>query len=183
MRRVCPYIFALLSVTVYAQQAAAPAPKSTAPTNQTVPTPQQPATAPTAFSEDLKTPATSEEGKLQQMFETKIETEWEALRNKDRKAYGNLLADDYEGVEVDGRGERTKIQAINELVDSNIYTYALWGFKLIPLGSDAAMAIYEVTMTFPPRSVVHFSRLYITELWMKRAGEWQEVHYQETHVK
>jgi hypothetical protein len=25
--------------------------------------------------------------------------------------------------------------------------------------------------------------VYISELWMKRAGEWKEVHYQETNVK
>jgi hypothetical protein len=25
--------------------------------------------------------------------------------------------------------------------------------------------------------------VYITELWVKRAGQWKELHYQETHVK
>src|ERR1700678_4590359 len=52
---------------------------------------------------------------LKDMFESKIKVEWEALKNKDRKSYAELLADDYQGVEVDGRGERTKIKALNEL--------------------------------------------------------------------
>lgn len=117
------------------------------------------------------------------MFEEKIGAEWAAIKKQDRKAYGDLLADDYEGVEVDGKGERTKSQAVNELADSNIANYTLWGFKLIPLCPDANLAIYEVTMQFPPKSQVRFSRVYITELWMKRADDWKIVHYQETHVK
>lgn len=120
---------------------------------------------------------------LKDMFQAKVKTEWEALKNKDKKAYAELLADDYEGVEVDGQGERTKLQALNELANGNVSNYTLWGFKLIPLGPDAAFVIYEVTLQFPPKSVVRFSRVYITELWVKRAGQWKELHYQETHVK
>jgi len=120
---------------------------------------------------------------LQKLFEAKIKDEWEALKNKDKKAYGDLLADDYQGVEVDGKGERSKLQAINEVVDGNVFNYTLWGYKMIPLAPDAAFVIYEVTMQFPPKAQVRYSRVYITELWVKRAGEWKELHYQETHVK
>ena len=120
---------------------------------------------------------------LKDMFEAKVKVEWEALKNKDKKAYSELLADDYEGVEIDGRGERNKIQSVNELADENVYNYTLWGFKLTPLGPDAALVIYEVTMQFPPKAQVRYSRVYITELWVKRAGQWKELHYQETHVK
>jgi hypothetical protein len=120
---------------------------------------------------------------LKDFFQAKIKQEWDALKNKDKKAYGALLADDYEGVEIDGRGERTKLQAIAEMAATNVFNYTVWGYKLIPLGPDAAFVIYEVTMQFPPKSVVRFSRIYITELWVKRGGEWKELHYQETHVK
>jgi len=143
---------------------------------------QQPATkSKTAEAGNLEAPAA--ESGLKDFFQSKIKTEWDALKNKDKKTYGALLADDYQGVEVDGRGERTRIQAINEVMDGNVYNYTLWGFKLIPLGPDAAFVIYEVTLQFPPRSSVRYSRVYITELWVKRAGEWKELHYQETHVK
>src|SRR5579872_2298760 len=63
---------------------------------------------------------------LKETFEAKIKAEWEAVKNKDKKAYADLLADDYQGVEVDGRGERTKIQALNELAEGNISNYTLW---------------------------------------------------------
>jgi len=144
-----------------------------------------------ALSQQPSTPAKASENKqagsgdsaLKDMFETKIKTEWDALKNKDKKAYGELLADDYQGVEVDGRGERNKIQAINELTDQNVYNYTLWGLKVIPLGPDATFAIYEITMQFPPKAQVRYSRVYIGALWVKRDGQWKELHYQETHVK
>ncbi|MGA9544894.1 MAG: nuclear transport factor 2 family protein [Candidatus Sulfotelmatobacter sp.] len=143
---------------------------------------QQPAT-PAKTAESGPSSSVSANSALKDMFDAKIKVEWEALKNKDKKAYGDLLAEDYQGVEVDGRGERTKIQAVNELPDTNVFNYTLWGLKVIPLGTDAAFVIYESTVQFPPKSVVRYSRVYISELWVKRAGQWKEVHYQETHVK
>ena len=143
---------------------------------------QQPA-APNKPGESRQSGSVSADSALKEMFEAKIKAEWEAIKNKDKKTYGELLADDYQGVEVDTQGERTKIQALNELQNGNVFNYTMWGFKFIPLCSDAAFVIYEVTLQFPPKSVVHFSRVYIMELWVKRDGQWKELHYQETHVK
>jgi Domain of unknown function (DUF4440) len=143
---------------------------------------QEPATPPKDDGSKPPADAAAASG-LKDVFEPKVKAEWEALKNKDRKAYAELLADDYQGVEVDGRGERNKIQAVNELADTNVFNYTLWGLKVIPLASDAAAVIYEVTMQFPPKAQIRYSRVYVTELWVKRAGQWQELHYQETHVK
>lgn len=165
---------ALLTSFALAQEPSRPANSAhpnPAPAN---PTPAQPGqSAPSADGDQA----------LKAIFEAKIKAEWEAIKNKDRKAYGELLADDYQGVETDGRGERNKLQAINELADTNVFTYTLWGLKVMPLGADAAFVVYEVTMQFPPRSQLRYSRVYIGALWVKRGGEWKELHYQETHVK
>jgi hypothetical protein len=159
MRALALFCLAALALTAVAQIASAP-----------TKTPNQPL-------------ETSAGAALKTMFEAKIQAEWEALKNKDKKTYGDLLADDYQGVEVDGKGERTKLQALAELSDTNVFNYTLWGFKVIPAGPDAALIIYESTIQFPSKSAVRFSRVYISELWLKRAGQWKEVHYQETHVK
>ncbi|MGB7598770.1 MAG: nuclear transport factor 2 family protein [Candidatus Sulfotelmatobacter sp.] len=142
---------------------------------------QQP-TMPARFGEERPSGNPSNDA-LRNMFESKIKAEWEAIKNKDKKAYGDLLADDYQGVEVDGKGERTKLQAVNEMAEQNVSNYTLWGMKLIPLGADAAFAVYESTIQFPPKSAVRYSRVYVGELWVKRGGQWKELHYQETHVK
>jgi len=143
---------------------------------------QKPA-APVKTGQSRPSGSVSADSGLKDMFEAKIKAEWEALKKKDKKGYGELLADDYQGVEVDGRGERNKIQAVNELAETNVFNYTLWGYKLIPLGPDAALVIYESTMQFPPKAQVRYSRVYISEVWVKRAGQWKELHYQETHVK
>jgi hypothetical protein len=138
---------------------------------------------PVKFGDSTQSGAVSPGAGLDGVFQAKVNAEWNAISNKDKKAYAELLADDYQGVEVDGKGERNKIQAVSELVEGNVFSYTLWGFRLIPLGSDAAFVVYEVTMQFPPKAQVHYSRVYITELWVKRAEQWKELHYQETHVK
>ena len=138
---------------------------------------------PPKVGENQSSSGVSADSELKDMFESKIKVEWDALKNKDKKAYAELLADDYQGVEADGRGERNKIQSVNEVSELNVYNYTLWGYKLIPVGADGALVIYEVTMQFPPRSKVRYLRVYISELWVKRAGQWKEVHYQETSVK
>jgi len=143
--------------------------------------PPQPA-APSNSAQSRESSRVPVDSSLKEMFEAKIKAEWEAIKNKDKKTYGELLADDYQGVEVDGRGERTKLQALNELAAQNVFNYTLWGFKVISLG-DAALVIYESTMQFPPTAQLRYSRVYISELWVKSAGEWKELHYQETHVK
>ena len=147
--------------------------------------PTQP-TMPTAFGQEKKSGNAAADA-LRDMFEAKIKAEWEAIKNKDKKAYGELLADDYQGVEIDGKGERSKGQALTELDAQNVSNYTLWGFNMLPLGPEtapeAALVTYESTMQFPPKSAVRFSRVYVSELWLKRKGEWKEVHYQETHVK
>jgi hypothetical protein len=138
---------------------------------------QQPAAAKTDSAK-----ATADSA-LKDIFDSKIKTEWEAIKNKDKKAYGDLLDDEYQGVENDGQGERNKLQAIAELGDANVFNYTLWGLKVMPLGSEATFVVYEVTMQFPPKSAVRLSRVYIGSLWVKRSGQWKELHYQETHVK
>lgn len=120
---------------------------------------------------------------LQDQFATKIKAEWEAVKNKDKKTYGELLADEYQGVEVDGAGERNKLQAVAELVNSNVFNYTLWGLKVTSLGPDATFIVYESTMQFPPGAQIRFSRVYIGELWVKRDSQWKLLHYQETRVK
>jgi hypothetical protein len=165
---ICLCVGLLASLGV-AQQPSAPASSSAANSTQT--------------KSGTSTTSGNDESALKNLLEGNVKAEWEAIKNKDKKTYGGFLADEYEGVEVDGRGERTKIQAINELADTSVFTYTLWGLKVTSLGPDAAFVVYEVTMQFPPRAQIRYSRVYVGELWVKRDGQWKLLHYQETHVK
>ena len=125
----------------------------------------------------------SADAQTKNALEARIKAEWEAIKAKDRKAYGEMLADDFIGVEVDSQGTRTKQQIVSELERSNVKNYTLYGISVLPLGPNAAFTTYESTMEFYPKAQVRFWRVYIGELWVNNGGQWKLRHYQETHVR
>jgi hypothetical protein len=120
---------------------------------------------------------------LTNLLDAKIKTEWEAIKKKDPKAYGELLADDYVAVEADGGGERYKWKALSELERSSVTDYTLSFLKVTPICSDATFVRYEVFIRFPRKSAVPFEKILVGEIWVKREGQWRALHYQETRVK
>jgi len=120
---------------------------------------------------------------LKAILEVKVKAEWDAFQKKDKKAYSDLLDDDFVAVEDDGDGARNKTHSINEIPTSNIHNYTLSFFKLLPLPPDAALVTYEITMEFPTKAVNRYKRVIISELWIRHDGQWKARHYQETRVK
>ncbi len=51
---------------------------------------------------------------LKEVLGAKVDAEWAAFKSKDAKAYGELLAEDFVAVEVDGEGTRTRDQAVRD---------------------------------------------------------------------
>jgi hypothetical protein len=126
-------------------------------------------------------PAASPE--LTNLLDSKIKAEWQAIKNKDQKAYGDLLTEEYVAVEADGGGERYKWKALNELQQSAVADFTLSFLKVTPLCVDAVFARYEVFIKFPPKSAVPFEKILVGEIWVNRDGQWKALHYQETRVK
>jgi hypothetical protein len=150
-------------------------------------TPQQGATNPqtgqAAQPGQKQAPMSPELQELTNMFDAKIHGEWEAIKNKDQKALGEYLTDDFIGVENDREGERYKWKAQMELEYSAVTNYQLSFLKVTPLCQQAAFVRYEVFITFPPKSVVKYEKLLVGEVWVKRDGQWKLMHHQETNVK
>ncbi|HXJ15503.1 MAG TPA: nuclear transport factor 2 family protein [Candidatus Limnocylindrales bacterium] len=120
---------------------------------------------------------------LTNLLDAKIKAEWQAIKAKDQKAYGDLLTEDFVGVEADAQGERYKWKALSELQQSSVAEFTLSFLKVTPLCQDAAFARYEVFIKFPPKSAVPFEKVLVGEIWVKRDGQWKALHYQETRVK
>jgi hypothetical protein len=123
------------------------------------------------------------QAELTNMFDAKIKAEWEAIKKRDQKAYGDFLTDDFIGVEADREGERYKWKAQMELQESAVTDFTLSFLKVTPLCPEAAFVRYEVFIKFPPKSAVPFEKILVGELWVKREGQWKVLHYQETKVK
>jgi len=120
---------------------------------------------------------------LTNLLDGKIKAEWQAIKAKDQKAYGDLLTEDFVGVEADAQGERYKWKALSELQQSSVAEFTLSFLKVTPLCPDTAFARYEVFIKFPPKSAVPFEKILVGEIWVKRNGQWKAMHYQETRVK
>lgn len=120
---------------------------------------------------------------MKEVLGAKVDAEWAAFKSKDAKAYGELLAEDFVAVEVDGEGTRTRDQAMREVGRTGVSDAALSRLEVRPLGGDAAMVTYEASMTFTPHAPVHFLRVYVTEIRLRRDGDWKAVQYQETRVR
>lgn len=131
-------------------------------------------------SQPAKLAASSE---LTNMLDAKIKAEWQTIKDKDQKAYGDLLTEEYVAVEADGGGERYKWKALSELQESAVADFTLSFLKVTPLCPDAAFARYEVFIKFPPKATVRFEKILVGEIWVKREGQWKALHYQETRVK
>lgn len=126
---------------------------------------------------------TSPSPDVRELLESKIKAEWDAFKNRDKKAYADLLADDFTAIEDDGQGRRNKYAAANEVDRSVVSNYSLFALNVMPLAPDAAFVTYEITLQFPPKSQVRLKRVYVSELWIRHAGEWKERQYQETPVR
>lgn len=120
---------------------------------------------------------------IKAVLEANVQTEWEAFKTKDKKAYSDLLADDFAAVEDDNQGMRTKSAAVAEVDRSVVANYHLFALAVLPLRPDSALVTYELTLDFPPKAVVRFKRVLVCEVWVRRSGQWKERYYQETHVR
>src|SRR5262245_33413795 len=118
-----------------------------AQSTQASPSPSPTATPPSAAK--AKSP-------LENLLEGNAKTEWDAFKNKDKKAYSDLLADDFIGIEDDAQGQRDKYHAVAEIDHSVVNSYNLFAFRVLPLNPNAALVTYELTMLFPPKAAVRF---------------------------
>src|SRR5215813_8711214 len=121
--------------------------------------------------------------RLKEMLESNVKTEWDAFKNKDKQTYGDLLADDFAAVEDDNEGMRKKSAAVAEVDHSVVNNYHLFALTVIPLDANASLVTYEITLEFPLKAQVRFKRVLVSEVWLKRNGQWKERYYQETHVR
>ncbi len=136
------------------------------------------APAPSSPSKD-----TGAQSKLAELLEAKVKAAWAAFKKKDKDAYAAFLTDDFQAVEADGDGERSKAKTVREVEHSMFVEYSLQLFQVQPLGPHYAFVTYECTMRFPRGSATLFRRVFIGELWTNRDGDWKLMRYQETVVR
>jgi hypothetical protein len=144
---------------------------------------QQPAATkptPAAAKQSANTAAQTE---LNDLLQANIRAMWAAFRDKKKQVYADYLWDDYQAVEDDGDGERNKVRALRGVDQSVVTNYTLQLFRVDPISPEAALVTYENVIQFPRGSGVPFEKIFVSEIWVKRHGEWRAWRYQATRVK
>ena len=130
----------------------------------------------------LSSKAASASG-LADLLEAKVRAAWAAFKMREKDNYADFLTDDFQAVEADGDGERSKTRILREVEQSAYTNYLLQLFQVQQLGQNHAFVTYEATMQFPAGSAVRYKRVFVGELWTERNGRWKMMRYQETPVR
>jgi uncharacterized protein (TIGR02246 family) len=125
----------------------------------------------------------TDQPKLAGLLEAKVRAAWAAFQKKDKDGYAEFLTDDFQAVEADGDGERSKPRILREVEHSMYTDYLLQLFQVQQLGPNYAFVTYESTIQFPQGSATRYKRVFIGELWTKREAQWKMMRYQETPVR
>jgi len=133
-----------------------------------------------------QTPASKPEktGDLQALLEEREKAGWEAYKNKDAKAFTQLATSDYTAVIADGKPPRDLQGTLEAMNAVTIHHYACSDFKLTILGPNAAVLSYnasvKVTLGGDQAQDV---KLAVTDVWVRRGGQWKAVRYHESEFK
>lgn len=116
-------------------------------------------------------------------LEATLRKSWEDFKNQNKDAYAAVLADDTTQVWADNKPPRDKAAAIKDMPSIKLDSYALSNMKITMLGPDAALATYQAKVSFTADGKKVSPMLAITDVWVKRGGEWKDLRYQESEIK
>jgi uncharacterized protein (TIGR02246 family) len=134
-------------------------------------------------AENARSKSDSTQTNLAALLEARVRAAWETFKTRDKDRYAEFLADDFQAVEADGEGERSRPRILRE-VERSMYTdYLLQLFQVQPLGADYAFVTYEATIQFPAGAGTRYKRIFVGELWAEENGNWKMKRYQETPVR
>ena len=120
---------------------------------------------------------------LQTALEQREKQGWEAFKNKDKKAFSAIATDDYTAVIADGNGERDLTGTLDSMRDITINSFTLSDFRMTSIGNDAALLSYKASANYTIGTQTISGKLAVSDIWVKRDGEWRSLHYHETEVK
>lgn len=141
------------------------------------------ALAPFADAKPTEVGKTAKKSALHEELIAKEKEVWDAYKRKDAEAVGQLLAEDYYAIE-DADGEiMSKMEAILSVRELDLAKYEMQNLAVIEINDSSAIVRYKVKIEGAAHKhafVPHWS--IVSSIWVKRAGEWKNLMYQETKM-
>lgn len=127
---------------------------------------------------------TAGHGNLQTRLEQMEKAGWQAYKNKDVKAFRQLCWPDYTAVLADGAGERNLDSTVAAMKDITIVEYTLSGFRVTVIGPQSAILTYTAAAKVQiGKGQPQATKMAITDVYVKRDGEWKSIRYHESETK
>lgn len=130
-----------------------------------------------------KTGASAASNSLAQNLESRIRQGWADFKDKKKDAYVAGLTDDATEVWIEGKGAYDKAAVLREMDNLNLNSYSLSDFKVTQLGPGAALVTYRAKVEGTAGGQSFNSNMEVTQVLVKRGGQWKELRYHESEIK
>ena len=104
----------------------------------------------------------------------------DAFIKGDANLIRTMMTDDKIAITPHADGPQTKAQQIETLSELKIAEYSPGKIKATVVSSDVVLLTYPLTLKGSYRGKPLAAHSYVSSLWVKRDGRWQEALYQET---
>jgi hypothetical protein len=105
---------------------------------------------------------------------------WELAKKEDKAGLANLLSQDFTEITDDGVFDKAGILA--NLDNLTLTSYSPSNFKVKKIAPDSVLLIFQVTVNGKYKDHDFQAESNAASLWIKRQGQWQNVHFQETPI-
>jgi hypothetical protein len=117
---------------------------------------------------------------LTEAISARLVAQWEAWKNQDAASNDAIIADDFQSFSPDGSRGVGKPTA-QQMSEQPITGYKLSQFRVVPIGTDAALVTYFADVT-TPGEIAEF-QMAVGESWSKRNGQWLIRGFSGTIIK
>ena len=128
-------------------------------------------------------PAHAANGSAASVLEAKIQKAWEDYKQRDKKAFAAILAEDFAEVTNDAPGIFGKDTEFEEMDHFNLSHFVLTDFKFRPVGDSGAVMTYIAEYSGSYENAPLQMKAAYGEVWVKTASDWKLLWVQETKLK
>ena len=106
---------------------------------------------------------------------------WETLKQKNYSAYGELLADNYAG--IDNTGISNRAELLKALPELHLKAYSIEDVKVMSVASGVALITYKVKLDGSYQGKELKRPIYAASVWVRHGSKWLQTFNQETEAQ
>lgn len=105
---------------------------------------------------------------------------WETLKQKNYSAFGELLADDYAG--IDNTGISSRAELLKSMPELRLLNYTMEDVKVRSVANGVALITYKAKLSGSYQGK-ELKPIYASSVWVKRGSKWLQTFNQETEAQ